>query len=124
MVKYVCDRCNKIIEAGERCKCHVSYTSDNGDNSADLCKECFEEFLNWMKNKPVENKLVKECEKNIVEGYEKIIHEYQQRIIELTEKLNKARANRDLWMTQCREFHKDYKVLSKKLDEIITQDVR
>lgn len=52
MVKFICEHCGKIIEAGERCRCHLSYTDDNGDNSADLCKECFEEFQNWLDTKP------------------------------------------------------------------------
>lgn len=46
MVKFICDRCNQIIETSDRN--HVSYTCDNGTNSADLCKGCYEEFLNWM----------------------------------------------------------------------------
>ena len=36
---------------------NVSYTGDyTGDNEADLCKECFEEFLNWMKDEPFNDK--------------------------------------------------------------------
>lgn len=51
MIKFVCDSCGKMM--GEDDRCYVSYT---GGNVADLCKGCFEEFLNWMKNKLVENK--------------------------------------------------------------------
>lgn len=51
MVKYVCDRCGKELDKLYR-KC-IAYSDDN---SADLCKECIEELLNWMKNKPAEDK--------------------------------------------------------------------
>lgn len=49
MVKFVCDRCGQVIEAVDRS--HVSY-SYAGDCSADLCKECFKEFLDWLNTKP------------------------------------------------------------------------
>ena len=48
MKQIVCDRCGQIAGAGSRY--HISYT---GGNEADLCKECFEELLSWVKNKPV-----------------------------------------------------------------------
>ena len=56
MTKFVCDRCRKVMKADEICGCHISYMNENGNNGVDLCKECFEEFLNWMKDKPVEYK--------------------------------------------------------------------
>lgn len=49
MVKFVCDRCNQVMEAADRS--HVSYFYA-GDCSVDLCKECFKEFLNWLNTKP------------------------------------------------------------------------
>lgn len=114
MIKYVCDRCGKELDKSYRA--HISYS---GNNEADFCKECNEEFLSWMENKPAEDKPVKEYEKNIIEDYEKAIHNYQQQIIDLTEKLDKTRASRDWWKTQCNEFYKDYKVLSEKLENML-----
>ena len=105
MIKYLCDRCGKELDKSYRAR--ICYS---GNNEADFCKECNEEFLNWMKNEPV-----KEYEKKIIEDYEKAIHNYQQQIIDLTEKLDKTRANREWWKTQCNEFYEDYKVLSEKL---------
>ena len=49
MIKYFCDRCGKELIKSYS---HITYS---GNNSADLCKECFEEFLNWVNNKPNEN---------------------------------------------------------------------
>ena len=109
MIKYFCDRCGKELKKSYS---HICYS---GNNSANLCKECFEEFLNWMKNRPVP---VKEYEKNIIEDYEKACHYYQQQIVDLTEKLDKTRASRDWWRAQCNEFYKDYKVLSEKLENM------
>ena len=48
MIKYFCDRCEKELKKSYVTICYPS-------NSANLCNECFEEFLNWMKNKPNEN---------------------------------------------------------------------
>jgi hypothetical protein len=42
VIKFICDRCHRTIEAADRN--YVSYTG----NSADLCDECFEEFSKWM----------------------------------------------------------------------------
>lgn len=50
MIKYFCDRCGKEIDKSYRT---ISYS---GNEEADLCIECFDEFLNWMENKPVEDK--------------------------------------------------------------------
>ena len=49
MLKYFCDRCGKEMNKSYS---HICYPG----NSANLCIECFAEFLNWMKNKPVEDK--------------------------------------------------------------------
>lgn len=51
MIKYVCDRCGKELDKSYRAR--ICYSVNN---EADFCEECREEFLNWMRNKPVEDK--------------------------------------------------------------------
>lgn len=115
MIKYVYDRCGKELDKSYRA--HISYS---GNNEADFCKECNEGFLRWMENKPAEDKPVKECEKNIIEGYEKAIHNYQQQIIDLTEIVDKTKASSDWWSHQCTEIFKDICALHKKVEEMVT----
>lgn len=46
MIKFFCDRCGKELN---KSYAHICYS---GNNSANLCKECFEEFQNWLDTKP------------------------------------------------------------------------
>lgn len=107
MIKYVCDHCGKEIDHYDRFL--IAYSCGE---EVELCKECNEEFLNWMNNKPI-----KDYEKKI-EDYQRAIHNYQQQIINLTEKLDKARVNNEWWSNQCNEIAGQYNALHKKMDEI------
>lgn len=99
MIKYFCDRCEKELDRSYRA--HISYS---GNEEAYFCKECNEEFLNWMKNNPVKNdeKKIEDYERTIhsyertIHSYEEVIHNYQeavrnyrQQIKDLTEHLAK-----------------------------------
>ena len=110
MIKYVCDRCGKELDKSYRA--HISYS---GNNEADFCKECNEEFLRWMKNEPI-----KDYDEQI-EYCNKAIHNYKEQITELTEIVDKTRASRDWWSNQCNEIFKDCDALRNKVDKIMAQ---
>lgn len=66
MIKIICDHCGNIAETGS--SYFVYYTGRSEADGCNLCKKCFEEFLNWMKNKSVRDlwfnhckELAKEC---------------------------------------------------------------
>jgi hypothetical protein len=119
MTKFVCDRCGKVIEDDDRR--HVSYT---GGNEADLCKGCFEEFLNclnWMKNKPFN---ADELNKKIGE-YDKAVKGYNERISVLTDALNHATDDRDWWRAQCKGLYESVYDLNERARKILdTRDIR
>lgn len=67
MIKYFCDRCGKEMD-----KPHSNILfSDN--NSVDFCEECKEKFLNWMGNKPVEDKPNENYERVFWDGKSHIV---------------------------------------------------
>lgn len=92
MIKYFCDRCGKELDRSYRA--HISYS---GNEEAYFCKECNEEFLNWMKNNPVKDdeKKIEDYERTIhsyeevIHDYQEAVHNYRQQIKDLTEHLAK-----------------------------------
>lgn len=112
MTKFVCDRCGKVIEDDDD-RCHVSYT---GGNEADLCKECFDEFSNWMKDKHFNaDKLNKKLEE-----YDKAVKGYNEKISVLVDALNDAKDDRDWWRARCNEFCKSIYILNERAGEFMT----
>ena len=90
MIKHICDHCGKELDRYDG-----SLMIYSCNKEAELCKECNEDFLNWLNHKPT-----KDYEKEI-KDYEKAIHNYQQQIIDLTEKLDKTKISRDWWKNRC-----------------------
>ena len=111
MIKYVCDRCGKELDKSYRAR--ICYS---GNNEADFCKECNEEFLRWMQKEPI-----KDCdEQERIEYYVKAIHNYKEQIANLTEILDKTKASRDWWSNTCTEIFKDYNALHEKIEKKLT----
>lgn len=79
-VKCICDHCGQIMEAADR-----FYMEYPIDCSAELCKECSEKFLNWMKSEKSEIKA--EDSHNIAEMS---FEEYQAMLKELIQELIKV----------------------------------
>ena len=80
MVKFVCDRYGKVMEAADR-----FYMEYPVDCAAELCKECSEKFLNWMK--PEKSEIKAEDSHNIA-GMS--FEEYRAMLKELIQELIKA----------------------------------
>lgn len=110
MTKFICDRCGKETD---RFRAHMTYS---GNNEADFCKDCFEDFTKWLANKPDNERLQKYEDK--LKDYEKAIQNYNNQITKLVEQQDKTRSTLEWWKTQCNEFYKDYKTLSEKLEHI------
>lgn len=107
MIKYFCDRCGKEMNKSYN---HIAYS----DDSANLCKECFDEFSCWMNNNPM---VCAKC------GHE--AKNYDDRLSELTAALYKAQNFRGWWSDQCHEIFKDCDALRNKVEKIMAQgDVR
>lgn len=86
MVKFVCDRCGQVIAAADRSHVSYFYKGDRSDNH--LCKECFEKFLNWIKNEPVESKVkdwnsIMETMDVTFEGYRDMVKDCIRELIKI-----------------------------------------
>lgn len=49
MLRIICAHCDCITEVGS--SYFIYYTGRNEANNCNLCKECFNKFLNWVKDK-------------------------------------------------------------------------